>query len=792
MSPLGRDWILALTPSADAEWIYAQQARNAEMRRLISAGLAFNFRGIFDPTDLLDQARIEGTALEALELRHILIHAERVEAWRALLADPPDGLEEALTATRYAAFALLEADLQPLLRALQGKIEPDGSLADDASPELARIRRALERQHRAIEHSLHAALAKLAGEGSTQDSLITVRGERFVIPVKSEFKRKVGGVIHGSSSSGQTVFVEPMETIELNNELSRLLDEEQEEIHRILVAMTRAVAAHAYTLALGAEILGEADAHQGVARFAEDLNCVKPIVGEGADKDTLSEFELVDARHPLLEMRLRDQGFEITPLTLILPADKNQVIVSGPNTGGKTVSLKTTGLLAIMAQAGLPVPARTARLPLFTAIFADIGDAQSIENNLSTFSSHITNVDRIARHANASSLVLLDELGSATDPEEGAALAVAVAERFLELGCWSLITTHLTSLKIYAAKHDGVLNAAVGFDETTLSPTYELRLGVPGASSGLNIAARLGLDPSIVDNARSQLTTQTADIARFLDDLHAQLTAANAERATLAEQQRELDRERERLAKEGRAELQQRTRELERKLEGMLKDFESRLQEMVKGIADKTVAKKIARDAAVRLAGLRRETTGEFKSAVTEHQEAGKPQAGKAAAPTERELEVGDAVMLQTMQREARVDRLIDDKMIEVVMGSMKMRVPRTDVRRLQKHEIETPRTKHRGGVTVSSAAHESPSDVSGEINVIGRKADEAESEVERYIEQAYLAGLKSVRIVHGVGMGILRRTLRDFLRNHPHVTSVTEPPYNEGGQGATIVELRQ
>jgi len=798
MSPLGRDWILALTPSADAEWIYAQQSRNSELRRLISAGIPFNFRGIFDPTDLLDQARIEGTALEALQLRQLLVHAERVEAWRALLAEPPAGLEEALTATRAAAFALLEADLQPLLRAIQGKIEPDGSLADDASPELARIRRALERQHRAIEHSLHAALARLASDGSTQDSLITVRGDRFVIPVKSEYKRKVGGVVHGSSSSGQTVFVEPMETIELNNELSRLLDEEQEEIHRILVAMTRAVAAHAYTLALGAEVLGEADAHQGIARFAEDLNCVKPIVGQGADEDTLSEFELIDARHPMLEMRLRDQGLAITPLTLILPGGagaKRQVIVSGPNTGGKTVSLKTSGLLAVMAQCGLPVPARTARLPLFSAIFADIGDAQSIENNLSTFSSHVTNVSRIAQTADATSLVLLDELGSATDPEEGAALAVAVAERFLELGCWSLITTHLTSLKVYAAKHDGVLNAAVGFDETTLSPTYELRLGVPGASSGLNIAARLGLDPSIVDNARSQLTTQTADIARFLDDLHAQLTAANSERATLAEQQRELERERERLAKEGRIEQQQRTRDLERKLEAMLKDFESRLTDMVKVIADKTsdkaLAKRITRDAAVRLAGLRRETTGEFKSAVADAQEAAKPAATKPSE-AERELAVGDAVMLQTMQREARVDRLIDDKMIEVVMGSMKMRVPRADVRRLQRHEIETPTTKRRGGVTVSSAAHESPSDVSSEINVIGRKADEAESEVERYIEQAYLAGHKSVRIVHGVGMGILRRTLRDFLRNHPHVTSVTEPPYNEGGQGATIVELRQ
>jgi DNA mismatch repair protein MutS2 len=799
-SPLGRDRLLTLSPSADAAWIDQQQSRNAAMRRLVTAGASFDFRGIVDPTELLDQARIEGAALEALDLRRMLLHAERVEAWRVLLAGPPDGLVAALQPMRDAAFALLEADLMPLLRALRGKIAPDGTLADDASPELARIRRALERQHRAIEHSLQAALSRLAGEGSTQESLITVRGERFVIPVRSEFKRKVGGVIHGSSSSGQTVFVEPMETIELNNELTRLLDDEQEEIHRILVAMTSAVAAHAPTLALGAVVLGAADAHQAAARFAEDLRCVRPIVSPSAPEGTPTEsraaFALHDARHPLLELRLRERSLPITPLTLLLPADepaKRQVIVSGPNTGGKTVLLKTAGLLAIMAQAGLPVPAERAHLPLFTAIFADIGDAQSIENNLSTFSSHVTNVDRIARHADAHSLVLLDELGSATDPEEGAALAVAVAERFLALDCWSLITTHLTSLKVYAAKHAGVLNAAVGFDEATLSPTYELRLGVPGASSGLNIAARLGMDPAIVANARAQLTTQTADIARFLDDLHAQLTAAGAERSALATQQAELARERESLAREGRIEQQQRTRDLERKLEAMLKEFESRLHEAVKGIEDKTVARRIQRDAALRLAGLRRETTAEFRSAVSEHnQAAATPATGSPEPAPPPELRAGDFVLLESLQREARIERVVDDRTLEVSMGSMKMRVDRAGVRRLSRQEIETPSTKRRGGVTVSSAAVESPDFVPQEVNVIGRTAEEAESEVARYIEQAFLAGLPRVRIVHGVGMGVLRRTLRDFLRNHPHVTSVTEPPYNEGGQGATIVDLRQ
>ncbi len=637
-----------------------------------------------------------------------------------------------------------------------------------------------------------------------------MRGERFVIPVKAEFKRKVGGVVHGSSSSGQTVFVEPLETIEHNNELTRLLDEEQAEVHRILVAMTRAVAAQAEALLLGASILAAADAHQAIARFALDLHCVRPtfagmaaptpvqderfrgVKGILVDEPTseLIDFELHAARHPLLELRLRSQDASIVPLTITLPNGTRQMIVSGPNTGGKTVALKTTGLLAAMAQAGLPVPAARARLPLFDALYADIGDAQSIEQNLSTFSAHVVNVNRIARTATASSLVLLDELGSATDPEEGAALAVAVAEHFLERRAWTLITTHLTALKVYAASHAGVLNAAAGFDEATLAPTYELRLGVPGASAGLNIAARLGLDPAIVARAQSQRTTQQMDIGRFLDSLHAQLTAATAERAELAFTQRQLAAERLRLEQEGRAEQQARTRALEQQLKGLLEDFEAQLRDTVRAIDDKTVAQKIARDSALRIAQLKREFSAQFQSTVETHNSTPEKAAAKVAQ-RQRTAQAGDMVRLKSLQREARVVRVIDGKTLEVSVGSMKMRVASTDVAEVIAATAAT--NKRRGGVNIATATGSDDSDyMTSEINVIGRTADEAESEVDRFVERAFLAGLPRIRVVHGVGMGILRRTLRDFLKNHPHVTSIAEPPYNEGGQGATLVELRQ
>ena len=784
-SQLGRNWLLALEPSADADWIETQQQLNAEMRLLVLGGASFDLRGILDVSELLDKARIEGSALEALELRSVIEHAERVEAWRLTVLSPPDAVRDQWPATEALSAPLLHHDLGEMLRQLSGKIEPDGTLSDDASPELRRIRKALGQQHRAIEASLRRALAKLSEDGSTQDAVITVRGERFVIPVKAEYKRKVGGVVHGSSSTGQTVFIEPMETIEQNNEMARLLDEEQAEVHRILVAMTRAVAANAQPLLLGAGILAEVDAHQGVARFSLDMNCVRPTFTQ--DKD--ASLELLGARHPLLESRLREQGATIVPLNLALMDGKRQMIISGPNTGGKTVALKTAGLLAVMAQSGLPVPATTAQLPIFTAVYADIGDAQSIEQNLSTFSAHVVNVDRISREADAYSLVLLDELGSATDPEEGAALAVAVAEHFLLRHVWSMITTHLTSLKVYAAKHDAVLNAAVGFDEVALAPTYELRLGVPGASAGLNIAARLGLDPAIVANARSQMSTQQVDIGRFLDELHAQLTAANHEREQLAASQRELTRERTRLEQEGRVEQQKRTRELEQQLKQLIEDFESQLRDTVKAIDDKTVAQKIAKDSALRIAQLKREFSAQFQSTVTAHTTTPEQQAAKAAE-RKRDPQVGDTVRLKSLNREGRVLRMVDAKTLEVQVGPMKTRVPRSDVAEVVALAKAAP-SRRGGGVTVGISNDDSGY-ITSEINVIGKTADEAESDVSRFIEQAFLAGLQRVRVVHGVGMGILRRTLRDYLKKHPHVVSVTEPPYNEGGQGATIVEFRQ
>ncbi len=793
-SAVGRQWLLELAPSTDMDWIRREHMLGAEMRLLMHAGARPSLGSLFGPSEVLAKSRIEGAALEADEIRRIVALSEDISAWAALMSTPPNDLVDAIPQLRVLAGDLLTLPLQPLVESLRSRILPDGSLADDASPELRRIRREMDRQQRAIEESLRSALRRFSEGGSTQDDVITIRGERFVIPVKAEWKRRVQGVVHGASSSGQTVYVEPLETIELNNDLVRLLEEEQSEIHRIFAAMTRQIGQYAPVILKGAEVLAEVDTLQARARFALEFNCVEPHFADAAKP----ELTLKRARHPLLEKRLLSQGGIVVAISLFLTSDARQLIISGPNTGGKTVALKTVGLLAIMAQSGVPVPVEEAVLPVFDAILADIGDAQSIEQNLSTFSAHIVNLNRIAQRADSSSLILLDELGSATDPEEGAALAVAIAEHVLRSGAWAIISTHHTSLKVYAENTAGVINAAVGFDERTLAPTYELRQGVPGASAGINIAARLGLAPSMIEAARSRLSTQTLDIGRFLDSLHEQLRAVRAERERIQQLEGELMRERARLEAEGMKEQRAKVREMEQKLESLLKDFEYQARETVRAIDDRAAQQKLSKDAERRMARLRREFSEGFNASVVAHHTGADKGDVHAQPHVVRHVAAGDTVKLravgQMAGKTATVQRQIDDKTFEVAVGPMKMRIARDEIAEVV-HSVAAaqtplPAARSRPGVSVSMA--EPDASVGWEINVIGRTADEAQDEVEKFLDRAFLAGLPRIRVIHGTGMGVLRRTLREYLRQHPQVATVTEPGQNEGGAGATVVELKE
>ncbi len=788
-SRVAREWLLAMKPSQETSWINQQHDLVSEMRQLLGQGVSPALGGLFDPTRLTDKARIQGALLEPEEIRDLLFLVDNIATWQALIEHPPEALAGQLDGLTALSQLPPGAQLAQLARSLRSRLNPDGSLSDDASPDLRRIRREIERQQKVIEDGLRNTLRRLSEGGSTQEDLITIRGERFVIPVKAEHKRRIPGVVHGSSSSGQTVYLEPLETIEQNNELVRLIEEEQAETRRIFLAMTREIGLQSHAIALGAATLAQVDGLQARGRFAAEFDCIRPRFADPA----APVLDLQQARHPLLEKRLRARQATVVPLTLALNGQQRQLIISGPNTGGKTVALKTAGLLTMMAQAGIPVPAAEATIPVFHAFLADIGDAQSIEQNLSTFSAHITNLERISQLADESSLVLLDELGSATDPEEGAALAVAIAGYFLDRHAWCLISTHHTSLKVYAAKRTGVLNASVGFDEETLTPTFALRLGVPGASAGINIAQRLGLNGAIIADARSQQNTQTQDIGRFLDQLHSQLDAVARERGELQRREQEVAREKSRLESEGLKEWRAKVRDLEQQLQSLLKDFTYQIRETVRAIDDRAAQQKLSKEAERRMARLRREFSEQFNSVVVA-QHSGADRGDSNAQPhLVRHVSVGDTVKLKSLGKTGVVQRQVDGNAFEVAVGPMKMRVVRDDIAEViaaRPPIAVSPLEAARGrGVTVSIAHPEEM--VRPELNVIGRTVEEATGEVEQYLDRAFLAGLPRVRIVHGMGMGVLRKALRALMERHPHVALVAEASPSEGGAGATVVDLR-
>jgi DNA mismatch repair protein MutS2 len=827
-SELGRTKVASVAPSLDPTWIENQHNLSSEIREFRRVGGRFEFAGLSDISKPLDKSRISGAVLETLEIRDVITLVDRGAEWREIAFSPPQGMNADWTAVRQLSSGI--ADFTDFLRGFRNKILPDGTLDDKASPALASIRREIEKQKRAIQQALQSHLRRLAEGDALQEDVVTIRGERFVIPVKAEHKRRVQGVVHGASSSGQTVFVEPLETIEQNNELVRLLEDELAEVHRILLEMTERIGERADEIKAAVEVLAELELQFAKARFAEDYNCVSPLIEkkritegapplslpvlerQGGDVDVTWSQEsqnphpvaqnatgvghprpaliLRDARHPLLERNLKSKGSSVVPVSIELEGSQHELIITGPNTGGKTVALKTAGLLALMAQSGIPVPASRMEMPIFDSVLADIGDYQSIEQNLSTFSAHVTNIDFISRAATSDSLVLLDELGSATDPEEGAALAVAIAEHFLRTGCFTIISTHHTSLKVFGANSPGVVNAAVGFDEATLRPTYELKLGVPGASAGINIAQRLGLSPEIIQSARSRLGTQARDVGQFLDRLHTELRKAETERLRLRTKEEELTRERTRLAAEGKREQQEKIRELEKKLEALMRDFEYHAREAVNAVQDRAAAQKVSKDAERRIAKLRRDFGEQFNSAVVAHATGADREDPNAQPQLVKHVAEGDFVRLKSVGRNARVVRRLDDNHFEAEVGAMKMRIAREDIAEVVSRAAETP-VKAARAKGVSVVLERDAENVPSEINVIGHTVDDATREVEKFVDRAFLAGLPRVRVVHGSGMGILRKALRQFLQKHPHVESVAEPPQNEGGAGATVAELR-
>ena len=777
-SALGRaelDRVEPLSGRREIEAGLAETAEAIEYLRTASqpqpaargAAIRLRFSDLPDIGGTVERLRIEGASLEPLEIYRLSHLLERAGEARAIVT---------AAAARFpglAARAASIADLRPLLRELSGKILPDGSLADDASVALNRLRRDIERQQRHIQDSLDRFLRAHHDDGTLQEEFITLRNDRFVVPLVAGQHRKVDGVIHGASASGHTLFVEPLETIDLNNTLVRLVEEEAREVHRILLEMTARLREHAEGIARSIEAMGRLDLLFAKAAYAIDFDCVVPRFSP----ETGRRLVLKSARHPLLAGILRRQKKPIVPITLELDPERRTLLISGPNTGGKTVSLKTAGLLALMAHAALPVPAAEAEFPLFDQVLADIGDNQSIEESLSTFSAHIRTIREMLDSVTPESLVLLDELGRATDPDEGGALGVAILDRFRLTGAFVFASTHLLALKMYGSATAGVVNASMGFDDETLQPTYVLKTGAPGKSAALDSAARLGLPPEVVEHARASMGTRERDIARFLADLHRQLEDAAASERSLRERAQALDERERLLEKEWQRKGEAKIRELVERSEAAIGRFEEEARQTLGELASKSAEK-----AQRRISQTRREFR-ERMEVATGHADAAAPGATQAKPA----IEEGARVRLKGIRQPARVRRVLPGGMLEVDAGVMKMQVSLDDVEEI------LPATPEGARLPSGISYQQGPRwDVSyREINLVGHRAEEACAEVDKFLDSAALAQVTRVRIVHGHGMGILRKAIAELLGENPHVEKFYPAPPSEGGTGATIVELR-
>ena len=781
-SPLGRKRLDALAPSSNREQLEQDLAQTGEaieywkassrpQPAVRGAAVRLRFDSLADPADILAKLRIEGSCLEVKEILALSVLMDVSGDVRRVLA---------AVAGRFPKLAALGqklADFHSLPAELSSRFLPDGSVADHASPELSRIRREIERQRRLVQESLERFVERHREDGLLQEEFVTIRNDRFVVPVVAGRQRRIDGVVHGSSGSGHTLFVEPLETIELNNELVRLHEEELREVHRILLDATQRLRERSAAIQASAEALGELEWLFAKAAFAADFQCVLPRFSPEAPR----RLYLKQARHPLLEDVLRRQGKRPVPITLELNDQQRTLLVSGPNTGGKTVTLKTVGLLTLMAQSGLPLPCEEAELPIFEQVLADIGDNQSIQESLSTFSAHVNRLRRMIELADSGALVLLDELGRATDPEEGGALGTAVLEHFRRTGAFTLASTHLLALKAYGASTPGVLNAGMGFNEETLEPTYALRLGAPGKSAGLEIAQRLGMPPELMEQARQRLTRQEQDIARFLAELDRRLE----ETARLAEElrkQKEALAARERaLAKEWAERESAKLKEIDRRCQLALERFEAQARETIERILSDASQKREAARAMRQVGRLKRELQQEVEVTVL----AARDEARRGQLEKPKIVE-GARVRLKGLAEPAQVRRLLGEGKIEVQAGFMKLQVSTDEVL-----EVLPPAESKKLPSRISFDAAPLDAGAVREINVIGRHAEEACRQVEKALDNAILAGVTRLRVIHGHGMGVLKRAVAELLTGHPHVERFYPAEQHEGGAGATIVELK-
>ncbi|HXL81160.1 MAG TPA: Smr/MutS family protein [Pyrinomonadaceae bacterium] len=810
-TPMGRARVEALTPLEDVNALGKALEALAECIELRKRGVVWSFSELEEPAERIALLRVAGVGLEPMAILALSVLCEQAMSARASILAERDA-----SPVLWSLVEKIPTDLNRLIAHIANKILPSGEIDDRASPELSRIRHEIAVLRSRIARTLESVMRK-SGE-AIQDELVTMRNDRFVIPVKSDHRARVAGVAHGFSSSGATAFVEPLETIDANNELQALHEEEAREIAKILFALTEELRAQLPAIEAAAAAITELDLINAKAVFQKKFACVIPEIGKSG------KLQFVEARHPLLEENLRAAGSAVVPVSFSLDENNNTMVISGANAGGKTVVLKTAGLLSLMALAGLPVPAREARVPFYSSVLADIGDHQSLAANLSTFTSHVANISQMIELCQAPALVLLDEVGTGTDPEEGSALGVAVVDHFRKAcGAQVMATTHYSGLKMYAGNEEGVLNASVEFDEKTLQPTYRLIVGVAGSSSGLEIARRFGIPNKVIDLALESVKDSTRQAVEYLrrikleaEEAESLRAALEEERAAVAEKFASLDKKAERQERE-RQELFQKA------LDATVREFEKRSRELVATIQDRSERLKVEREAQRRVSELKREaqratsagskreaistapdsTSGRGVRVMRDGQVVKKEKEFEESRTAEEEytpaahseIAVGDKVKLRSFGSIGIVDSLKGDE-AEVRVKSLRFREKLENLERVELSSPAKSKAERFASLRESSGTelHLKAAQENGrsELNVIGRTTDEAVDAVDKFLDEASLASLSQVRIIHGHGTGALRRVITELLKDHPHVARFNAAPQEQGGSGATLVELKQ
>lgn len=769
-SKLGKEMVKNIKPITDLNKInYLQQETEEAFKLLMKIGSPPLY-GIYDISRELKMAEIGGV----LTPNDLLMVSDSCRVTRGLKGYLKESKKD-----KKDDYPIIQEliDSLVILKDIEDEINnaiiSEDEISDNASPALRSIRKQIVNKNEAIRNKLNSIISSPKYTKYMQDSIVTMREGRYVVPIKAENKRLFQGIVHDQSSSGATLFIEPMAVVELNNQLRELEIKEKEEVIRILKELTSLVAEKVEYIRHNLKVLQRLDYIFAKGKYALEINGIKPIM------NSEGYINIKKGRHPLLDPKT------VVPTDLYIGKDFNTLVITGPNTGGKTVTLKTVGLLTLMAQSGLHIPADfNSQIGVFDKVFADIGDEQSIEQSLSTFSSHMSNIINILSEISPNSLVLFDELGAGTDPTEGAALAMAILDHLLNMDVRTIATTHYSQLKVYALTTEKVKNASVEFDVETLSPTYKLSIGVPGKSNAFEISRRLGLQEYIIDYAKTLVSKENVEFEDVLQaiDKDRKIIEENKEeterlKTEIESLKRELEKEKAKIRKNKERIIREAKEEARRILKNAKEESDLIVKEL------KNISNEIEKDKLLKIQRAQenlRNNLNEVESSLSED------ILNVKANEEIKNIKIGETVEVLSLNQVGTILDLPDDEgNVLVQVGIMKVKVNKSSLRRCKKSEEEVVKEKTKRMIINKS------SKVKNEIDLRGKTLDEALLDVNKYIDDAYLAGLKEAYIIHGKGTGVLREGIKSFLKGHKLIKSYRTGKYNEGGTGVTVIELK-